>query len=116
MSKEQMPAPAHHNIINQLALIFDDTHILHEKNTNSEYQRRSYSDQKKKFHCANCSLPTQQMSMSFDMYGPFCANQNNAQITKISLQDSSGLQSHETRKYLFLTISNFLYALFPVLN
>ncbi|XP_076246511.1 uncharacterized protein LOC143186687 [Calliopsis andreniformis] len=82
-----------HNIGNQqLALIFDGTYIRHQKCTNNEYERKSYSGQKKVPLCKPFTICTTNGYM-VDMLGPFYANQNDAQIMKIVLQDPHGLQS-----------------------
>lgn len=80
------------NISTQLALIFDGTYIRHEKSSNNEYQRKSYSGQKKLPLCKPFTVCTTN-GYIVDMLGPFYANQNDAEIMRIAMQDPNGLQA-----------------------
>jgi hypothetical protein len=64
-------------IQDQLLLIFDGTYVHHEKSTNNEYQRRSYSGQKKKPLCKPFTIVTTN-GYIVDTLGPFSANLNDA--------------------------------------
>lgn len=80
------------NINNQLALILDGTYIRHEKSTNNEYQRKSYSGQKNVHLCKPFTICTTN-GYVVEMLGPFYANQNDADITKIAFRNPNGLKS-----------------------
>lgn len=79
-------------IKDQLALIFDGTYVHHEKSANNEYQRRSYSGQKKKPLCKPFTVVTTS-GYIVDTLGPFSANLNDATIMEQILQDPNGLTS-----------------------
>ena len=81
-----------YGITDQLALIFDGTYIRHQKSSNNEYQRKSYSGQKKVPLCKPFTMCTTN-GYVVEVLGPFCANQNDAQIMKIALEDPNGLQT-----------------------
>ena len=75
----------------QLVLIFDGTYIRHEKSTNNNYQRKSYSIQKKVPLCKPFTICTTN-GYIVEMEGPFYATQNDAEIMKILLNNPNGLQ------------------------
>lgn len=79
-----------YNIGNQLALIFDGTYVRHEKISNNEYQRKSYSGQKKVPLCKPFTTCTTN-GYIVEMLGPFYANKNDAQIMKIAIEEPNGL-------------------------
>jgi len=74
-----------------LVLIFDGTYIRHEKSTNNNYQRKSYSIQKKVPLCKPFTICTTN-GYIVEMEGPFYATQNDAEIMKILLNNPNGLQ------------------------
>lgn len=75
----------------QLVLIFDGTYIRHQKSSNNGYQRKSYSGQKKVPLCKPFTICTTN-GYVVEMEGPFYANQNDAEIMKILLNNPNGLQ------------------------
>lgn len=81
-----------YNITTQLVLIFDGTYVSHEKSSNNEYQRRSYSGQKKKPLCKPFTIVTTN-GYIVDTLGPFSANMNDAAIMEHILSDSNGIRS-----------------------
>jgi hypothetical protein len=74
----------------QAMIICDGTYIRHEKSSNNEYQRKSYSGQKKVPLCKPFTICTTN-GFVLDMLGPYEANLNDAQILKYVLSDSNGL-------------------------
>ncbi|XP_025994034.2 uncharacterized protein LOC113004570 [Solenopsis invicta] len=76
----------------QLVLICDGTYLQHEKSSNNEYQRKSFSVQKKMPLCKPFTICTTD-GFIVDTLGPFYANQNDAQIMKIIMSDPNGLRS-----------------------
>ncbi|KAK0070837.1 hypothetical protein PV326_002025 [Microctonus aethiopoides] len=74
----------------QLVIICDGTYIRHQKSTNNEYQRKSYSGQKKVPLCKPFKICTTN-GFVIDMLGPYTANMNDAEIMKIVLNDPNGL-------------------------
>ncbi|XP_046142743.1 uncharacterized protein LOC123988053 [Osmia bicornis bicornis] len=80
------------NLTNELALIFDGTYIRHQKSSNNEYQRKSYSGQKKSPLCKPFTVCTTN-GYIVDVLGPFYATQNDAEIMRIVMQDANGLQT-----------------------
>lgn len=74
----------------QLALVFDGTYVTHQKSSNNEYQRRSYSGQKKKPLCKPFTILTTN-GFVIDAAGPFSATMNDAQIMEDVLKNY-GLQ------------------------
>ncbi|XP_058806441.1 uncharacterized protein LOC131672915 [Phymastichus coffea] len=85
-------AKALHNIReDQLALIGDGTYLRHEKSANNEYQRKSFSGQKKVPLCKPfmiCAL----YGYIIDSAGPFEANLNDARILDHLLKKPDGLR------------------------
>lgn len=71
----------------QLVLIFDGTYIRHQKSTNNEYQRKSYSGQKKAPLCKPFTICTTN-GYIVDMPGPFLGTQNDADIMKIIMENN----------------------------
>lgn len=76
----------------QLIIICDGTYIFHEKSTNNEYQRKSYSGQKKSHLCKPFTICATD-GYIIDFAGPYYGTQNDATIMKIVLDDSLGLQT-----------------------
>ena len=74
----------------QLIIICDGTYIRHQKSANNEYQRKSYSGQKKVPLCKPFTICTTN-GFVIDMLGPYTANMNDADIMKIVLNDPNGL-------------------------
>lgn len=74
----------------QLMLIGDGTYLRHQKSSNNNYQRRSYSGQKK---CHLTKPFTLCMPDGFvvDVLGPFEANLNDAQILQHLLENNEEL-------------------------
>lgn len=71
----------------QLALIFDGTYIRHQKSQNNEYQRKSYSGQKKVPLCKPFTICTTN-GFVVNFAGPFYGTQNDATIMKLVMQES----------------------------
>ena len=76
----------------ELVLIFDGTYIRHQKSSNNEYQRKSYSGQKKAPLCKPFTICTTN-SFVVDCPGPFYGTENDASIMKKVLSDPNGLSS-----------------------
>ncbi|XP_044586031.1 uncharacterized protein LOC123266063 [Cotesia glomerata] len=74
----------------QLIFICDGTYIRHQKSANNEYQRKSYSGQKKVPLCKPFTICTTN-GFVIDMLGPYTANMNDAEIMRIILSDPNGL-------------------------
>ena len=69
------------NFIGELMLICDGTYARHQKSSNIEYPRKSYSGQKKVPLCkpfTNCTTTGRVL----DIAGPFYTNQNGVEILK----------------------------------
>lgn len=81
-----------YNVTNQLVLVFDGTYVSHQKSTNNEYQRRSYSGQKKKPLCKPFTVCTT-TGYIVDTFGPFSANMNDAAIMENIFKDPTGLRT-----------------------
>lgn len=75
----------------EAVLIFDGTYVTHQKSTNNDYQRRSYSGQKKK-HLAKPFTICTTNGFVVDTLGPFPANLNDAQILEEVLKNENGLK------------------------
>lgn len=73
-----------------LILICDGTYARHQKSTNNEYQRKSFSGQKKTALCKPFTICTTDGHI-VDMLGPYDANMNDAQIMIHILTDPNGL-------------------------
>ncbi|XP_026464766.1 uncharacterized protein LOC113367370 [Ctenocephalides felis] len=76
----------------QLALICDGTYIRHEKSTNNEYQRKSFSGQKRVPLCKPFTICTTN-GFIVDFLGPYLATQNDATIMKIILKNAHGIRT-----------------------
>lgn len=79
------------DIDDQLFLICDGTYARHQKSTNNEYQRKSYSGQKKVPLCKPFTICTTD-GYVVEMLGPYLANQNDAEILKSVIEDPNGLR------------------------
>lgn len=73
-----------------LFLICDGTYARHQKSTNNEYQKKSFSGQKKTPLCKPFTICTTD-GYIVDMLGPYPANENDATILKNVLEDPNGL-------------------------
>ena len=73
----------------ELMLICDGTYACHQKSSNNEYQQKSYSGQKKVPICKHFTICTTTRRVP-DMAGPFFANENDAEIIKILIEDPHG--------------------------
>lgn len=71
-------------------LICDGTYARHQKSTNNEFQRKSFSGQKKVPLCKPFTICTTD-GYVVDMLGPYPANVNDAEILKTLLQGSNSL-------------------------
>jgi len=71
-------------------LICDETYARYQKSTNNEFQRKSFSGQKKVPLCKPFTICTTDEYV-IDMLGPYPANLNDAEILKILLQDPNDL-------------------------
>jgi len=78
------------DVCDNLFLICDGTYARHQKSTNNEYQRKSFSGQKKVPLCKPFTICTTD-GYIVDMLGPYFANQNDAEILKNIIQDPNGL-------------------------
>lgn len=74
----------------QLVLIADGSYLRHQKSSNNEYQRKSYSGQKKVPLCKPFTICTS-TGYIVDTLGPFLANLNDAEIMKLILAEEDGL-------------------------
>lgn len=74
----------------KLFLICDGTYARHQKSTNNEYQRKSFSGQKKVPLCKPFTICTTD-GFVVDMLGPYLANQNDAQILESIIDDHESL-------------------------
>lgn len=79
------------NVNDNLFLICDGTYARHQKSTNNEYERKSFSGQKKVPLCKPFTLYTTD-GYIVDMLGPYFANQNDAEILKSVIEDSNSLR------------------------
>lgn len=78
------------NLSDKLVLICDGTYARHQKSSNNEYQRKSYSGQKKVPLCKPFTICTTN-GYIVDMLGPYYANQNDATIMKDIIDTPDGL-------------------------
>lgn len=78
------------NIHDNLILIYDGTYARHQKSTNNEYQRKSFSGQKKVPLCKPFTICTTD-GYIVDMLGPYLANENDANILKDIIENSNDL-------------------------
>uniref|UniRef100_A0A6P7GRD0 Uncharacterized protein LOC114329946 n=3 Tax=Diabrotica virgifera virgifera TaxID=50390 RepID=A0A6P7GRD0_DIAVI len=74
----------------QLGLVCDGTYLRHEKSSNNEYQRKSYSGQKKAPLCKPFTICTTN-GYIIDILGPYYATDNDAKILESILNDPNGL-------------------------
>jgi hypothetical protein len=79
-----------HNIGDRLALIVDGTYLRHQKSSNNEYQRRSYSGQKKTPLCKPFTICLTD-GYVLDLPGPFQGTMNDAAILRHVLDDPEGI-------------------------
>ncbi|EZA62212.1 hypothetical protein X777_05151 [Ooceraea biroi] len=79
-----------YNVENKLMIISNGTYCKHEKSTNNEYQRKSFSGQKKVPLCKPFTLCTTD-GYIIDMLGPYNANLNDAEILKSILNIPNSL-------------------------
>lgn len=79
-----------HNTTDCLILICDGTYCRHEKSSNNDYQRKSFSGQKKTPLCKPFTICTT-TGYIVDMLGPFLANLNDAAILRQIIDDPNGL-------------------------
>lgn len=75
-----------------MAVILDGLYIKHEKSKNNEYQRKSFSGQKKMPLCKPFTICTT-TGYIMDTAGPFNGNMNDATILKSLLKESKGLKT-----------------------
>ena len=68
------------NSTDELMLIYEGTYVRHQKSSNNEYQRKSYSGQEKVPLCKPFTISAT-TGRALDMAGPFYANQNDDEIT-----------------------------------
>ncbi|KMQ84861.1 hypothetical protein RF55_16997, partial [Lasius niger] len=79
------------NVNDNFFIICDGTYARHQKSTNNEYQRKSFSGQKKVPLCKPFTLCTTD-GYIVDMLGPYLANQNDAEILKSVIEDPNSLR------------------------
>ena len=70
-------------------MVFDGTYLRHQKSKNNEYQRKSYSDQKKYPLVKPFTICTTD-GFVVDVPGPFLATENDARIMKKVMDDPDG--------------------------
>lgn len=68
-------------------VICDGTYIYHQKSSNNDYQKISFSGQKKRHLCKPFTIATTN-GFVIDMAGPFTANLNDAEILKKIITES----------------------------
>lgn len=76
----------------KLMIICDGTYARHQKSKNNEYQRKSYSGQKKVPLCKPFTVCTT-TGRVLDMLGPYHATENDASIMENVISDPNGLSS-----------------------
>lgn len=79
-----------HDAGSKLLIICDGPYARHQKSSNNEYQRKSYSVQKKVPLCKPFTVCTTD-GYIIDMLGPYHANQNDATIMKGIMSSANGL-------------------------
>ncbi|XP_011251810.2 uncharacterized protein LOC105248620 [Camponotus floridanus] len=94
------------NINDNLFLICDGTYARHQKSTNNEYQRKSFSGQKKVPLCKPFTLCTTD-GYIVDMLGPYLANQNDAEILKSVIEDPNSLRKFLKEGNIFVLDRGF---------
>lgn len=78
-----------HNVgDNNLALVADGTYLKHQKSSNNEYQRRSYSGHKKLPLCKPFTICTTN-GLVVDVLGPFYSKENDAKILRQVLDETN---------------------------
>ena len=77
---------------NELVLVFDGTYLSHQKSKNNEYQRKSYSGQKKYPLVKPFTICTTD-GFVVDVPVPFLATENDASIMKKVMDDPDGIRS-----------------------
>ncbi|XP_018403017.1 PREDICTED: uncharacterized protein LOC108779943 [Cyphomyrmex costatus] len=77
-------------VSDKLFVICDGTYARHQKSANNEFQRKSFSGQKKVPLCKPFTICTTD-GFIVDMLGPYPANLNDAEILKMLLKDPEGL-------------------------
>lgn len=70
----QLQKKLHDDLNDELILICDETYARYEKRSNNEYQRKSYSPQKKVLLCKPFTICTTD-GYIVDMLGPYYAKQ-----------------------------------------
>lgn len=88
----QMARELHNLNKNQLVLIADGTYMRHQKSSNNQYQRKSYSGQKKTHLCKPFTLCTPD-GFIVDILGPYDANRNDATIMENLIESNEDLKS-----------------------
>lgn len=78
------------NAYDCLILICDGTYAYHQKSDNNEYQRKSFSGQKKKHLCKPFTVCATD-GFVIDMLGPFHANENDASILRKVIDTMSNI-------------------------
>ena len=94
------------NIYDQLFLIGDGTYAKHQKSTNNEYQRKSFSGQKKIPLCKSFTLCTTN-GYIIDMFGPYLANQNDADTLRSVIEDPTVLYKFPKHGGIFVLDRGF---------
>ncbi|XP_066248319.1 uncharacterized protein [Euwallacea similis] len=90
-----------------LILICDGTYARHQKSTNNEYQRRSFSGQKKVPLCKPFTICTTS-GFIVDMLGPFGTNENDARILRTILEvENTGLSDLLEARDIFVLDRGF---------
>ena len=87
-------------------LIGDGTYLRHQKSANNDYQRRSYSGQKK-CHLAKPFTLCMPDGFVVDVLGPFEANMNDAEILKELLSKNKDLTALLQRNDVFVLDRGF---------
>ena len=84
------------DVSNNIFIICDGTYARHQKSTNNEYQRKSFSGQKKVPPCKPFTIRTTD-GFVIDMLGRYLANKDDAEILKNILEDSNGPRDFKRR-------------------
>lgn len=80
-------------------LIADGTYICHQKIANNEYQRKSYSGQKKTSLCKSFTLCLTDGFIA-DVMGSYYASDNDATLLKAILDDNYDIFSLLKKNYV----------------
>ena len=91
---------------NRLAVICDGTYVKHEKSTNSLYQRKSFSGQKKYNLCKPFTICATD-GFIIDDAGPYEGTKNDAQIMKDVLQNPNGIKRSLRKGDIFIVDRGF---------